>query len=533
MPTATLNIEEVNSFWRVARRLHSIYAELDTTYELGMAPCTDLEDTVDRPEPEVMERVRQWFDQMDQHIQVWQLRQLLQSTTLQSEENLRYLIVRHLERKQKTESDKEKLDFLLVQYFAHCAPPGLAEQQLTLDDVSQVLEPVLGSCPERYPEWAPGLDDKLQNLNDCNSLEDLQNSGALLEVRELKLAVGDQYFEPGLLVAFTRFNFRARRAFFKAMHLDLHAIREAVNQLEQMGYTSIDCREAGLTENESLDQVRHVVHQWKTPFRAPYSGGSSFLQLILLRHILQNTMNLARSAATAQVSPADTSTQREPVQVPTQVISVPQDIVNFVPTATQSAPVPEEIDHATMPAVKFAEAPVQAPVTKAPQGDPLLMQIGDYAAPSKAEEAVENVEAEQSALEEDDYLQRCVADIAAQLAAVPPKNSPSVSAITLAGCKLLIATWEAEAFRSESDMARALQRTVAARTILHVCMERHRKGEPAAMDVALGLARNQVREMESQVVLAKDANNIDAAVNLAATTKRLLALVEEGGKLSV
>ena len=44
MSTATLNIEEVSSFWRVARSLHSIYAELDTTYELGLAPCTDLEE---------------------------------------------------------------------------------------------------------------------------------------------------------------------------------------------------------------------------------------------------------------------------------------------------------------------------------------------------------------------------------------------------------------------------------------------------------------------------------------------------------
>ena len=297
-----------------------------------------------------MERVRRWFDQMDQHIQVWQLRQLLQSTTLQNEENLRYLIVRHLERKQKTESDKEKLDFLLVQYFAHCAPPGIAEQQLTLDEVARVLEPVLMSCPERYPDWAPGLDDKLQNLNDCNSLEDLQNSGALLEVRELKLAVGDEYFQTGILVAFTRFNFRARRAFFKAMHLDLHAIREAVNQLEQMGYTSIDCREAGLTENESLDQVRHVVHQWKTPFRAPYSGGSSFLQLILLRHILQNTLNLAGSAAAAQVAPANSSYHQDPVN------SVPQ-IFDATPVsiASEPAPFPEVNEAPAMPAVRFAE----------------------------------------------------------------------------------------------------------------------------------------------------------------------------------
>src|SRR6185437_15822991 len=122
MSTATLNVGEAMNFWRVARRLHAIYAELDTTYEFGMPPCSALEDPVLRPEPEVLERVRAWFEQMDTHVQVWQLRQLLQSTSLQSEEDLRYLIVRHLERKQQTEADKEKLDFLLVQYFAHCAP---------------------------------------------------------------------------------------------------------------------------------------------------------------------------------------------------------------------------------------------------------------------------------------------------------------------------------------------------------------------------------------------------------------------------
>jgi len=186
--------------------------------------------------------------------------------------------------------------------------------------------------------------------------------------------------------------------------------------------------------------------------------------------------------------------------------------------------------NAPMPAVRFSGAPVPGAEVKATQTDPLLMQIGDQPA-SKTEESTPD---QQAAAEKDDYLQRCVADISAQLAAVPPKNSPSVSAITLAGCKLLIATWEAEAFiRSENDMARALQRTVAARTILHVCMERHRKGEPTDMNVALGLARNQVTEMEEQVASAKEANNIDAAVNLAATTKRLLALLDEGEKLSV
>ena len=240
--TATLNLGGVAEFWRVARRLYSVYAELDRTFELGMAPCAELEDTLDRPEPEARERVLQWFEQIDAHVQVWQLRQLLQSTSLQNEENLRYLIIRHLEKQQKSEADKDKIDFLLVQYFAHCAPHGLTETGL--GEVARVLEPAMGKAPDSFPDWAASLDDKLRKLNESNSLEELQNSGALQEVRELKLAVGDDYFKPGFLVAFTRFNFLARRAFFHAMHLDLHAIREAVNELERMGFATVDCRDA-------------------------------------------------------------------------------------------------------------------------------------------------------------------------------------------------------------------------------------------------------------------------------------------------
>src|ERR1700686_760846 len=125
--TVTLNLDEVAEFWRVARRLYTVYAELDRSFELGMPPCHELEDPVDRQETEARERVLQWFEQIEAHGQGWQLRQLLQSTSLQNEENLRYLIARHLDKTQKSEADKDKIDFLLVQYFAHCAPHGLAE----------------------------------------------------------------------------------------------------------------------------------------------------------------------------------------------------------------------------------------------------------------------------------------------------------------------------------------------------------------------------------------------------------------------
>jgi hypothetical protein len=484
MTSTAFNLTGAAEFWRVARRLYAIYAELDRTFELNAPPCLELEQGVEQPEPEALAHACEWFDHIDGRVQVWQIRQLLQSTNLQSEESLRYLIVRHMEKKQKTDSDKEKIDFLLVQYLAHCAPQGVTEQNITLAGVADVLEPALGEKPQVFPDWTVRLDEKLSKMNACASLEELQDSGALTEAREMKSAAGDHYFQPALLVAFTRFNFLARRAFFRAMHVDLHAIRGAVNELERMGIMAIDGREAGLSDSESLEHVRHVVHQWKTPFRAPYSGGSSFQQLILIRKALELTLqnNRPGDAAAASV------------------------------TGSSRAP---------SPATPVLESPLSAPSPSAvapAEGNPPAI----LAAPETEDH------------EEDDYLQRCVNDIAEQLAAMPPRNRPGVSTISLGGCKLLIATWEADAFRTNAEPGspvRTLRRAVAARTILHVCMERTKRHEDTDLAAALEIARRQVGEMKLQVEKAKEASNIDAAVNLAATSKRLLALVEEGEKL--
>jgi hypothetical protein len=498
--TATLNLDEVAEFWRIARRLYAVYIELDHTFELDIPTCPELEDAADNPETNARERVLQWFDQIDGHVQVWQLRQLLQSTSLQNEENLRYLIARHLDKKQKTEADKDKIDFLLVQYFAHCAPHGLAET--ALEEVARVLEPAMGKRPQAFPEWASSLDSKLRKLNESNSLEELQNSGALQEVRELKLAVGDDYFEPGFLVAFTRFNFLARRAFFRAMHLDLHAIRESVNELERLGFATVDCRDAGLTESESLEQVRHVVHQWKTPFRAPYSGGSSFLQLILLRHCLQHTLETAGKASAPAPEALPTTAQRA-VQA--------QPSVAVAPAAAK-----QPNDQAAAVGAVQEKQPV---AVEAGPVDPISRPVSNIAETSSV--------GEEEQAGEETYLTRCVVDIAEQLKSVPAKNFPAVSPIVLGGCKLLIATWEAQAFVQDDETSKALQRTVAARTILHVCVDRHKKNEPTDLAAAMDIARAQVEEMKQHVEAAKEAKNIDAAVNLAATSKRLLSLIAE------
>src|SRR5262249_4113902 len=393
---------------------------------------------------------------------------------------------------------------LLVQYFAHCAPPGAADQNVTLEGVARVLEPALGDRPQKFPEKAALLDDKLRKMSECNSLEELQDSGALTEALEVKAAAGEPSFDPAFLVAFTRFSFLARRAFFRAMHLDLHAVRAAVNELERLGVFTVDCREAGLSDAESLEQVRHLVHQWKTPFRAPYSG-SSFQQLIQMRQALSRALAKAQPANGA---PKPASSPKP--ETPKKPASPPGD--PKAASVEKHAPVTPPVN----PVAKAAPSP-QPPVAVP-------------ATPSPAVAPPAEVSPEELA-EEEDYLQRCLADIAEQLAAMPAKNVPSVSTIHLAGCKLMIATWEAEAFRGTGEPSGTLQRAVAARTILHVCIDRQKKGQATDLAAALEIARRQAEEIKTHLPKAKEVNNIDAAVNLAATAKRLLSLVDEGEKL--
>jgi hypothetical protein len=296
------------------------------------------------------------------------------------------------------------------------------------------------------------------------------------------------------------------------MHLDLHAIREAVNELERLGFATVDCRDAGLTEGESLEQVRHVVHQWKTPFRAPYSGGASFLQLILLRHALQHTLTGANpAAAVATIEP---------------LVPQAQNLASGAVKASQPE-LQSVLDSSTKDSLAKQDPPANEPVGLGKVGVPDPSDLISRPAHSAADSS-EEVQAE-----EESYLGRCVADITEQLQSVPAKNTPAVSAIVLGGCKLLIATWEAQAFALTDETSKALQRTVAARTILHVCMERQRKGESTDLAAAMDIARSQVDEMKTHVEAAKEANNIDAAVNLAATSKRLLSLIADGEKVTV
>ena len=111
--------------WASARRLHPIYSELAREFVIEVPACADLENRVETPGPQSVEQARQWLNEMDEKIQVHQLRQFLQTSSLVDGDGLVILLQHLLAKTAHTDSVRDKIDFLMVQYFSQGAPTDL------------------------------------------------------------------------------------------------------------------------------------------------------------------------------------------------------------------------------------------------------------------------------------------------------------------------------------------------------------------------------------------------------------------------
>lgn len=298
MASATHQLTELAGQWRDARRLYLLYGALQQKFDLGVPPCPELESPINRAEPEALERVWNWFKQMDERVHVHQLRQLLQTTRLGTEENLRAMITRHLEKENKVDADRDKVDFLLVQYLGSCAPPGFYDKEVSFEDCAMALEPVVGEVGMHTPKWLEPLDECLKEIEHCQSIRELLSKGILDETRLLKVSSGEMYFGPTALVAITRFNFLARRGFVRMIASDLHAIRSTLRDLEVNGVATVDCSKAGLSNKETIEHLRGICQEWKKAFHAAYAAGQSFKQLVDVRTIVEDRLSQVLSEKT-------------------------------------------------------------------------------------------------------------------------------------------------------------------------------------------------------------------------------------------
>src|SRR5713226_5499382 len=122
--------------WAELRSVFPIYLALAKQLEIAIPFPQDKRNLPEKPPLELFKQIQNWLDGLDSRVLVHQLRHLLQQTTLNaSESGLRALIQRHLRKPSKTNIDRDKIDFLLVQYFALCAPAKIYHKQIGLEQL--------------------------------------------------------------------------------------------------------------------------------------------------------------------------------------------------------------------------------------------------------------------------------------------------------------------------------------------------------------------------------------------------------------
>ena len=532
-PSASAHSEpgpaEFAARWTEARLAYPLYAALATQFNFATPPYPAGEMPPARPTREVFDRDLQWVDSIDEKVLAYQIRQLPPETLNKSEENLRSFILRQLRKTNKTTSDRDKIDLLLVQYFALCAPEELYRNQIRLEDVAKVLQPVLPAADATPVEWCEPLNEILQKLEKCHSLRDLMEGGLLEQGRLLKDSAGEMFYDPAALVAFSRFNFVLRRGFIRLLHADLSALGQAVDTLEATGVKTVDCRRAGLSAAETTTQLRFFHENWRQPFQKDYTAHSvtrAFEQLLALRADLEEavargngggTMSTAVAPASAPAPAAPKAAEAQPVEAK-QEAAVP---VSAPPAAAEPVAKPTEPGQAKRPAT-LDLAPINEPIPT--PAKPVAADASKSAKPGSEEPA----SATGSAVSE-----KCLEAIWEQLIAAPPSRGRSMSTVVLQNTKVLLSSWEVAAFVSEGGQeSEDLRRAVVARALLGVAGdERKRSGEEAALTSALMHARSEVSYFQGRVEQAKRAKNTEAAVNLGISTKRLLSCIEEAEKL--
>jgi hypothetical protein len=499
--------------WTEARLAYPLYAALAAQFELGPAPYPAGELPALRPTRDVFDRDLQWFDAIDEKVRAFQIRQLPPEVLNASEEALRAFIQRLLKRPGKTNADRDKIDLLLVQYFALCAPEALYREEIKLADVARVLQPVLVQADAASLDWCEPLEQILKTLDECHSLRDMMEHGLLEQGRLLKDSAGDMFYDPAALVAFCRFNFSLRRAFIRMLHADLNAVKTAVDVLEAAGVKSVDCRRAGFSAAENTARLRYYSENWRQPFHKDYTESSvsrAFEQLLALRADLEEAV--ARLHGGRSPDAGSLASSRLSPRPELATTGKPAEIKSGATFANPSPRMPLDLAGIGEP------APVTSPASKASRAQ-------NQQTKSTQDSNVPPTDAAE--------VEKCLEAIWEQLIAAPPSRGRSMSTVVLQDSKVLLSSWEVAAFVAQGDQeAEDLRRAVVARALLSVAMDqRKRSGEENALASALLHARGEVSYFQGRVEVAKRSKNTEAAVNLGISTKRLLSTIEEAEKL--
>jgi hypothetical protein len=111
----------------------------------------------------------------------------------------------------------------------------------------------------------------------------------------------------------------------------------------------------------------------------------------------------------------------------------------------------------------------------------------------------------------------------------------TMTRITLGEQRLVLSSWEVRGFiEPKEEFSSAMQNGVAARVLVERELESAKAGgRREHMATLVKFAQTQAAMMQEHVAQARDARDIDAAVTLAATSKRLTQLLLEAQKFAL
>ncbi|HLW80503.1 MAG TPA: hypothetical protein VKS20_00530 [Candidatus Acidoferrales bacterium] len=547
--------EAIAAAWAEARQVYPLYCYLATHFHLAVPPVHENSLPAACPASDVFEKVILWLDQMDSRIRTNQLRQLLHSIKDLKPESLRALILRLLRRTEKTPTDRDNVDLLLATYFALCAPEDLYSCEITLGDVAQVLQSVLIDADATELEWCEPLNHVLDAIKQCQGLGDLFGARLLEKGRELKDAAGFMFYDPAALVAFTRFNFLARRSFFRLLHADLRAIREGLTELERRGIFAVDCRSVGLGMQESTSHLREISLAWRQPISKDYadeSANRTFEQLLSIRAAVERAQGIAphelkipqigssKSVQKKEAAPAPKLTSPPNISQKTRegrLVSPPSPAVEHKtplnqPSASsrQGAPLQRSVDNSVKTS-DSATIKVNAPQPPAMPAE----KVAADTKPAPTLERNQNSQSTSGAAGRDvltPALEKCLENIWEQLIEAPPARGRSMSTVTLGNARILLSAWEVNAFVSEGgQLSEDLRRAVAARALIVLAREDQKaSGNRGNLDDVIALGREEMKYLQGRVDQAQRTKDTEAAVNLGISARRLLSAVEEAQK---
>jgi len=155
----TVSSASSSAAWPTLRSLYPIYSALARESVIETQPCRELEEALEMPSAEAIANAENWVAAMDDRIHPHQLRQFLQNSGPMDGDALQQLLLHHLGKKQHAEFDRDKVDFLLVQFFSQRAASDVSDSDLSFQTVAQALRPAARpvSRASRSPcsKWIP------------------------------------------------------------------------------------------------------------------------------------------------------------------------------------------------------------------------------------------------------------------------------------------------------------------------------------------------------------------------------------------